>query len=102
MTIEQIDKIMEPYWIDKFNGCTLGESSLDSSNDIWYGLHNQKGEMVIGTIKNTPQYDEDVWYYDGKFFDKNNEVFDLSISQFNLTMKRYLTKTYNITIKELM
>ncbi len=102
MTHEQIDKIMKPYWIEKFNGCELYESPLDSSSDIWYGLHNQKGEMVIGTIKNAPHYDEDVWYYDGIFFDKQYSFFDLTISEFNRAMSRYLTNTYNLKIKELM
>lgn len=102
MTYEQIDKIMKPYWIEKFNGCVLDENSIDSATDIWYGLYNEKGELVVGTIKNAPKYDDDVWYYDGIFFDKQYSFFDLTISEFNRAMSRYLTNTYNLKIKELM
>jgi hypothetical protein len=78
MTYEQIDKIMKPYWIEKFSGCVLDERPNDSSSDIWYGLYNEKGELVIGTIKNPPTWDLDVWFHDGKFFSYHNTFFDLT------------------------
>jgi hypothetical protein len=102
MTIEQIDKIMKLYWIEKFNGCVLDENPIYKSTDIWYGLYNEKGELVVGTIKNAPKYDEDVWYYDGNFFGNDNDMFGLRIGEFKISMKRYLIKTYTLKIKELM
>jgi hypothetical protein len=102
MTYEQIDKIMKPYWIEKFSGCVLDERYIDSSINIWYGLYNEKGELVIGTLKNCPTWDLDVWYYDGKFFSYHNTFFDLTISEFNQSMKRYLIKTYNLKIKNVL
>jgi hypothetical protein len=102
MTYEQIDKIMKPYWIEKFSGCVLDERPNDSSSDIWYGLYNEKGELVIGTIKNPPTWDLDVWFHDGKFFSHHNTFFDLTISEFNQSMKRYLIKTYNLKIKDVL
>lgn len=102
MTYEQIDKIMKHYWIEKFSGCVLDERYIDSSINIWYGLYNQKGELVIGTLKNSPPWDIDVWYYDGKFFSYHNTFFDLTISEFNQSMKRYLIKTYNLKIKNVL
>ena len=102
MTYEQIDKIIKPYWIEKFNDCVLDERYIDSSINIWYGLYNQNGELVIGTLKNSPTCYINAWYYDGKFFTNHNTFFDLTITNFNQAMKRYLIKTYTLKIKSLL
>lgn len=95
-----IDKMMKPYWDSMFNDTYIGSKIL---GDIpWSGLMMDYGngnkDIVIGHTDND-RYD---WYYDGEVFDNHFSYFNVTLSEFNHSMKRYLIKTYHLEIESII
>ena len=104
MTTEVIDKLMKPYWDEKFDNTYLGDFYKENSGwrDDWYGIAIKKPnggeELIVGyPIKDR---DDTIWYYSGHMFRGHSKLFNLTKEEFNSSMVRYLNKKYNLKIKE--
>lgn len=97
LTNQQIDKVLKPYWDDKFKGATL------STVNDWTGLAidtPQGKDIIVGfPIKNASMVD---WYYDGPYFYNEWLVFGVTTNEFRDSMKRYLQNNFGVEIRTLM
>jgi hypothetical protein len=95
-----IDKMMKPYWDSKFNGTYIGSKILGDNH--WNGLMMDYGngneDIVIGHSDD----DRYAWYYDGTVFNNHFGYFNVTLLEFNHSMKRYLTNTYHLEIKSIL
>ncbi len=104
MTDNTIDKLMKPYWDEKFKDAYLGDFYSKNSGwrEDWYGIVIKKPnggeELIVGyPIKDK---DDSLWFYDGNMFTNGHILFNLSKPQFNQSMLRYINKKYNLNIKQ--
>ena len=103
MTTEVIDKLMKPYWDEKFDNTYLGDfcGKGEGWNDDWYGVVMKKTDgtekLIVGHISGN---DDGLWFYDGKIFLNGDILFGLGKHQFNMAMLRYINKKYNLNVKQ--
>lgn len=104
MTTEVIDKLMKPYWDEKFDNTYLGDFYKENSGwrDDWYGVIIKKTDkLIVGcSIKDKDWWDDVTWFYDGKIFLNGDILFGLGKHQFNMAMLRYINKKYNLNVKQ--
>ena len=95
-----IDKIMKPYWDSKFSDTYIGSKIL---GDIpWSGLMMDYGNGNKDIVIDHTDNDRYAWYYDGEVFDNHFSYFNVTLSEFNHSMKRYLIKTYHLEIESII
>jgi hypothetical protein len=95
MTENTIDKLMKPYWDEKFKDVYLGVNKND-----WYGLLMKTPDgiekLIVGNVSGD---DNGTWFYDDNMFTNGHILFNLSKPQFNQSMLRYINKKYNLNLK---
>ena len=102
MTTEVIDKLMKPYWDEKFDNTYLGNFYKENSGwrDDWYGVVMKKTDGTEKLIMGHISGNDDTWFYDGKIFLNGDILFGLGKHQFNMAMLRYINKKYNLNVKQ--
>ena len=101
-----IDKIMKPYWDEKFNDAYLGDFCGEGEgwSDDWYGIiikkHDGVEKLIVGY--QLPDDNTDNWFYDGGRFDGGEKLFSLGIGEFNKAMVRYINEKYNLEVKSVL
>lgn len=100
----KLDKIAKHYWDFKFNNCIFTSKELNDSykvDGVWTGIFkndgNSKGVLLVGS----PEYDDREWVYDGPYFNNGWNLLGITRDEFDLSMKRYLEETFNVTINSL-
>lgn len=102
MTDNTIDKLMKPYWDEKFDNTYLGDfcGKGEGWNDDWYGVVMKKTDgtekLIVGHVSGN---DDDTWYYDGNIFTNGDILFGIDRRRFNRSMVRYINKKHNLNVK---
>lgn len=106
MTHKDIDKLMKPYWDEKFNDSYLGVFNSEGEggwNDDWFGTLIKKPDGVEKLIVGHMLEDDDgSWFYDGSMFNNGEKLFNLTIGEFNKAMVRYINEKYNLKVKSVL
>ena len=90
ITYEQLDRLMKPYWDEKFKGTELGEIENYSEDEDWFGVI--KGDNILVGY---PSLDDGhMWFSNGEYFDGGWDMFNISSYEFNQSMLRYLVKKF--------
>jgi hypothetical protein len=95
LSIEQLDKIIKPYFNDKFNNTVISKHNV-SHGDIklpWYGFWSEDDkELILGyPIENI---DNPIWFSSGPYFSGGWDLFGITGKEFSDAMKRYLEKKH--------
>jgi hypothetical protein len=86
LTEKQLDRLMKPYWDDKFNGAEIGEIENYANDEDWYGL-KKDDFLIVGY----PSLDDGSWWFsNGPYFEGGWSMFGIEISEFNRAMRRYI------------
>lgn len=105
MTHKDIDKLMNPYWDEKFNDSYLGDFCGEGEgwSDDWYGIlmkkHDGSEKLIVGHMSGD---NDGSWFYDGTMFDGGEKLFSLCIRDFNKSMVRYINEKYNLEVKSVL
>ena len=102
MTDNTIDKLMKPYWDEKFKDAYLGDFCINKND--WYGLLMKTPDgiekLIVGDDNGVNN--NGTWFYDGNMFTNGHILFNLSKPQFNQSMLRYINKKYNLNLKSVV
>lgn len=105
MTHKDIDKLMKPYWDEKFKDSYLSDfcGKGEGWSDDWYGIIMKRPDgsekLIVGHESGD---DNNMWFYDGSMFDGGEKLFNLGIGEFNRTMVRYINEKYNLEVKSVL
>ena len=101
-----IDRMMKPYWDEKFKSSYLGDyiqKDVGGWDSEWYGILMKRPdgveELIVGHMADE---DNNLWFYDGSMFDGGEKLFSLGIRDFNYSMVRYINKKYNLEVKSVL
>ena len=102
MTHKDIDKLMKPYWDEKFKDSYLSDFTYETEG-TWNGLVVKRPDgtdkLIVGHMLGD---DNNMWFYDGSMFDGGEKLFNLGIGEFNRTMVRYINEKYNLEVKSVL
>jgi hypothetical protein len=90
LTDKQIDKIMFRYFDGRFKNSFYGEEKVEFG-DMWAGIFDGDDNMLIGTPL---EGDRELWFSHCPIFGYANDILDISHSELNQSMIRYLNKKY--------
>lgn len=93
MSNETIDKMLEHYWVYKFNSVQFGNHIMGKHG--WEGFFKVNRLYETRVILGRPINDV-MWYCSNEYFGGGYDMFNLSIGSFNDSMSRYVKKTYGI------
>lgn len=105
MTHKDIDKLMKPYWDEKFKDSYLSDfcGKGEGWSDDWYGIIMKRPDgsekLIVGHMSGD---DDGTWFYDGTMFDGGEKLFSIGIRDFNYTMVRYINEKYNLEVKSVL
>jgi hypothetical protein len=106
MTNKNIDKLMKPYWDEKFNDAYLGEhrKELSGWEDAWDGVIMKRpdGSEILIVGYPVPDDNPNTWFYDGNVFTNGEKLFNIGIGEFNKSMVRYINEKYNLKVKSVL
>ena len=94
ITPEQLDRLMKPYWDEKFAGAEFYTMGDYADGEDWTGLY-RGDNLLIGYPKRTAGF---IWFSNGEYFDGGWKMFSIPPPIFNLSMKRYIWKKFGIDV----
>ena len=96
ITYEQLDRLMKPYWDDKFRGAEFGTIEEYSDDEDWSGLIKKTPDGEI-LLVGYPYYDDgSTWFSNGEYFGGGWHMFNITSYEFNMSMLRYIEKNYDV------
>lgn len=90
MTPEQLDKVMRPYFDRVFRHAKWSEDKPDEYGEVWNGIFNQDGELLVGH----PESNSSIYFTNGPYFSNMWDLFSIDYNQFYAAMGRYIKKKY--------
>lgn len=94
---EQLDRVMKPYWDEKFQNSKL--EIIKAHHEDWFGFVDPPtGEIILGRPADAS---DDKWYSWGGYFIGGSELFGLSDVEFRKALLRYINKSYNLNIRKI-
>jgi hypothetical protein len=97
---EQLDRIIKPYFDKRFKDSEY-DTRKSGFEDLWTGYWVTKDGFSRLLIGHPANDDGGIWFSNGEILD-GWTYFDIKPEQFYDSLKRYLEKTYEIKIGDVM